>query len=225
MGPLAFFDLFKTRRALAVPIAVVNLVGIAYGFYYYLPQFQATPVYLWPFVPDSPLAVLWAELALLAWWLGRKPGALDALAVVGNVQVGLWTVYVLLAYAQDGTTVLGTRYLGMLFPRGELHVLNAVLLVAHAGMVLLALLFLHGLRERRRASPRAYGIALGVAAAYYLLNDLLDYFGPDHLGKGGCGIRPHTIPCDPVLEPVTTFVTFGLTALGLLALHLAARRD
>ncbi|HET6406105.1 MAG TPA: DUF1405 domain-containing protein [Candidatus Thermoplasmatota archaeon] len=206
-----FFGFFKEHRAWALVIALVNLVGIAYGFYYYGQQFAATPWYLWWLVPDSPLAVLWAQAALAAYWLlDRRPGWLDALAFVGNVQVGLWTCYVLLAYEPHFHTLD--------FLQGEGPVaLNTVLWFGHLGMAALALIFVKGLRERAREAPRAAWLAVGVAAAYYLLNDVVDYFGPDHLGSG-CGMRPYTVPCTPQ-EPVLAAVTFGLTlaSVGLLA--------
>lgn len=208
-GVVAFYGYFKTARTWAALIALVNLVGIGYGFYYYAPQFERTPWFLWPFVPDSPLAVLWAELALVAFWLGRKPGVLDALAFLGNVQVGLWTVYVLLAYAD----AFGTYTVN----------LNTILLAAHAGMAVLALIFLQGLRERHRVEPKAVLTAIGLAAAYYLVQDALDYFGPDFLGRG-CGMRPHTVPCDAALEPALALVTFALTLTATAALVLVVRR-
>jgi uncharacterized membrane protein YpjA len=220
---VAFFGAFKTAPGWAVLVALVNLVGIAYGFYYYLEQFAITPAWLWPFVPDSPLAVLWAQLALLGYWLHRRrraaptstraarpPGrwldALDALAWVGNAQVGLWTVYVLVVYADR----MGT-WNTQTYPGGfEGPSLNAILLVGHAAMVGLGLLFLHGLRTRIQREPRRLAWALGVPLAYYLVNDALDYFGPDFLGRG-CGLRPITVPCDPALEGALAATTFGLT--------------
>jgi uncharacterized membrane protein YpjA len=197
-----FFGFFKEHRAWAALIALVNLVGIAYGFYYYGQQFAATPPWLWWLVPDSPLAVLWAELALAAYWLlprGRSARWLwlDALAFVGNVQVGLWTCYVLLAYEPHFHT------LDFLQGEGPIH-LNTVLWVGHFGMAALALIYVKGLRE-----ARAWW-AVGVAAAYYLLNDVVDYFGPDFLGNG-CGMRPYTVPCIAGQEGTLAAVTFGLT--------------
>lgn len=210
-GLIGFFDQFKTKRGWALLIALINLVGIAYGFYYYRDQFQVTPWWLWVFVPDSPLAVLWAEAALIGYWLGWRAGVLDALAFIGNVQVGLWTVYVLLAYAD----AFGTYTLN----------LNTVLLGAHAGMAVLALIFLEGLRRERAVAPRRAWLAVGLAAAYYLVNDALDYFGPDfNPFETGCGMRPYTVPCDPALEGALTAVTFGLTMLGALALVVAMRQ-
>lgn len=216
-GIVAAFGWFKTTPGWAVLIGLVNLVGIAYGFYYYRAQFADTPAWLWVFVPDSPLAVLWAELALIAYWLKRRPGWLDALAFVGNVQVGLWTVYVLLAYGWDTT-----RYHGFLVSGGETDWLNVVLLFGHAGMAVLALIFLQGLRDEARANRRRVAWALGIAGAYYLVNDALDYFlaaygsaGPD----AGCGIRPYTVPCvQGGPETLLAAVTFGLTLMSLVLL-------
>lgn len=205
-----FFGFFKEHRAWAIVIALVNFVGIGYGFYYYGSQFDVTPAWLWWLVPDSPLAVLWAEAALLAYWLLRtKPGWLDALAFVGNVQVGLWTCYVLLAYERDFHT------LDWLQGEGPVT-LNAVLWIGHLGMAALALIFVKGLRDRARVEPRAVWIAIGIAGAYYIVNDLVDYFGPDYYGRG-CGMRPYTVPCNEA-EPTLAIVTFALTALSVAAL-------
>lgn len=208
-GAAAFFGHFKTHRGWALLVASINLVGIAYGFYYYRAQFAATPAWLWPFVPDSPLAVLWAEAALVAYWLRRESSALDALAFVGNVQVGLWTVYVLLAYADH----FGTYRMN----------LNTILLVGHAGMALLALIFVQGLRERRERAPMRVWWGVAAAAGYYLVNDALDYFLPTDLNDG-CGLRPYTVPCDARLESLLTLVTFGLTLLAVAALVVTVRR-
>ena len=216
---MAWFGSFKVHAGWALVVALVNLVGIAYGFYYYAPQFAQTPAPLWPFVPDSPLAVLWAEAALALYWLwrwrggaGERPGVLaatlDALAFIGNVQVGLWTVYVLLAYAD----AFGTYTLN----------LNTILLLAHAGMALLALIFVAGMRARFAQTPGVQWAGIALATAYYLVQDALDYFGPDYLGKG-CGMRPHTVPCDPALEGMLTLVTFGLTLASAALLVTLAR--
>lgn len=210
-----WFAHFKVTPRWGLAVALVNLVGILYGFYYYLPQFEKTPPALWLFAPDSPLAVLWAELALGLYWLrrwrtGRReeaPGlggaTLDALAFVGNVQVGLWTVYVLVAYAGA-------------FDTFTLN-LNTVLLAGHAGMVLLGLLFVDGMRARARVRRGVQMAGIALAAAFYLVQDALDYFGPDYMGRG-CGMRPHTVPCEPGLEAILAGVTFALTVASTLLL-------
>lgn len=207
---LGFFGWFKRTPGWAWLIAAVNLVGIAYGFYYYARyrQFQQTPPALWIFVADSPLAVLWAELALVAFWTKRRPGWLDALAFVGNVQVGLWTCYVLVAYGDR----MGT------FDFSDGIPLNLVLLAGHFGMALLGLVFLEGLRAEGRRNRARLAWAVGIAAAFYLVNDALDYFGPRLYGTS-CGMRPITVPCLPGgPEQALTVVTFGLTLVGVAAL-------
>jgi uncharacterized membrane protein YpjA len=221
--PIAFFGRFKAHAGWALLIGAINLLGIVYGFIYYEPQFAVTPWYLWLFVPDSPLAVLWAELALLAAWLGRRVMALEALAFVGNVQVGLWTVYVLLAYAPEFGTLD--------FLHGGPVSLNTILLVGHFGMAVLALIFVQGIRDCRsshRGGRALVGIA--IALAYYLANDALDYFGPnfnvggaDAAAFGCAGMRPYTVPCDPAREPALMAVTFALTLLATAALWALTR--
>lgn len=203
-----FFGFFKEHKGWAIVIALVNLVGIGYGFYYYGSQFEVTPAWLWWLVPDSPLAVLWAELALGAYWLLRaRPAWLDALAFIGNVQVGLWTCYALVAYEDDFHT------LDVFQGEGPLS-LNTVLWLGHLAMAALALVFVKGLRDRAREAPRAVWVAIGIGAGYYLVNDVVDYFGPDFSkAQLGCGLRPHTIPCDAG-EPALTAITFALTLLS-----------
>lgn len=78
----------------------VNFVGSLYGFYWYWPQLQETPVRYWLIVPDSPgstfLLCIWLALMLAgANW--RKPAmqVLAAVAFVSNMKYGLWTAIVL----------------------------------------------------------------------------------------------------------------------------------
>lgn len=198
---------FKDSPRWALLMAAACAGGVAYGAWYYVPQLARTPLLLWPFAPDSPLAVLWALLAILlhqahrrAGGEGERPGVaaatVDALAFVANLQVGAWSVYVLVRYADAFNTFSWS--------------VPTLLLVSHAGMILLAFVFLDGIRKRYWAQPRAQAIGVAVAAAFYLLQDALDYFGPDFMGRG-CGMRPHTVPCDPALEMALAWITFSLT--------------
>ena len=79
-------------------VIVVNLAGTAFGFYYYAAQFAATPVVVWPFVPDSPMGTLFIALALGLWALGRPNEYANAFALFGCIKLGAWTPYVLLAF-------------------------------------------------------------------------------------------------------------------------------
>ncbi|WP_207587013.1 DUF1405 domain-containing protein [Halomontanus rarus] len=83
---------------LAWLIVAVNLAGTVFGFWYYRHQFTVEPPVMWPFVPDSPIATLLIALAIACWKLGYEQPWLTALAFFGNVILGLWTPYVLLAF-------------------------------------------------------------------------------------------------------------------------------
>lgn len=78
-------------------IVGVNVLGTAFGFWYYLPQFQLEPPVMWPFVPDSPLATLFIAASLGAWAVGRNTEWVNALAFFGCIKLGLWTPAILLA--------------------------------------------------------------------------------------------------------------------------------
>jgi len=138
-------------------IVAVNLAGTAFGFWYYRDQFARTPVELWVFVPDSPGATLLIALALAAWALGHANDYLTSLAFVGNVKLGLWTPYVLAVFA-DG------------FREYTPLPLFAFLVVSHLGMVLQAFV-LHRVSE----FPVR---AVALAAAWYTVDLLVDYFIP-----------------------------------------------
>ncbi len=138
------------------PIVAVNLIGTAFGFYYYGFQFSQTPMEMWLFVPDSPVATLFIALALASWKLGRPQQWLIALAFFGNVILGGWTVWVHLAfYEQFG-------YLG--------EPMRQFLIWSHAAMVLQAFI----LHRIGTFDPRA----VGVATIWYAIDTTVDYFIP-----------------------------------------------
>jgi len=140
---------------LAWLIVLVNLVGTAFGFWYYRFQFQATEVLAWPFVPDSPVATLFIALSLAAWKLDVDVPWLHALAFFGCIKLGAWTPYVQLALNGQGATPLW---------------LYQFLIWSHAAMVLQAFLI------HRYADFPVWAVA--VAAGWYALNDVVDYFVP-----------------------------------------------
>ena len=141
---------------LAWLVVAVNLAGTAFGFWFYRFQFTRTPVEMWAFVPDSPLATLFIALALAAWKLDRQREWLTALAFYGNVILGGWTVYVHLAFYES---------FGYLHPA-----MQQFLIWSHAAMVLQAFL-LHRIGEFRPG-------AVAVATLWYTVNATVDYFIP-----------------------------------------------
>jgi uncharacterized membrane protein YpjA len=154
---------------LAWVVVAINLLGTAFGFWYYgfhpLPlsdplitwQFAAEPVVMWPFVPDSPLATLFIAGAFACWKLGRTNEYLNALAFFGCWKLGLWTPFVLAAFSEAFLEVTW-------FP------LYLFLFFSHLAMVVQAFV-LH------RFADFPIG-AVAVAAVWYGFNDIVDYFVP-----------------------------------------------
>lgn len=208
------------RRWLLALVLLIDLGGVIYGFYYYLPQFAATPVWLWPLVPDSPLAVLLLGLALGLVLLERSDPIMNLVGAATMVKVGVWTA-VILAWFPDhfgfqfipsGLDCTGT---GLTFRCADL---NTWLFYLHLAMAAEAILVADLL-------PRDIGPYLWVGGAY-LVVDVIDYAYPvDHLGRGCEGIFPYTVPCDHLFATflVTALITV-LTVVGLYALSRASSR-
>ncbi len=140
---------------LAWPIALVNLVGTLFGFWYYRFQLEAAPLSAWPLIPDSPLATLFIAGSLIVWRLDWQAEWLHALAFFGCIKLGLWTPYVQLFLNGPG---------------GIAPWLYVFLVVSHLAMAVEAFLI-----HRYAAFPAG---AVLVATVWYGLNDVVDYFWP-----------------------------------------------
>ncbi|WP_254535362.1 DUF1405 domain-containing protein [Halomarina litorea] len=196
---------------LAYLIAGVNIVGTAFGFWYYgihpfsdpvvAGQFARTPTYMWPFVPDSPVATLFIGLSLLGWRLGWDAPWLDALAFYGCIKLGAWTPYVLTVFSAD---FLATTELW----------LYAFLFTSHLAMIVEAFLI------HRYSDFPVWAVA--VALFWYGLNDLVDYFVPvaglHHTGIPtewtGSGFD-HTLPAHELAAAGAVVLTLLATFLAL----------
>mgnify|MGYP002760484766 FL=1 len=135
-------------------IVVINLLGTAFGFYYYRFQFMETSPLLWIFVPDSPLATLAAAASIIFYMKNRQNSYLDFLAFLGNLKYGVWTVFVLL-YMQQG------------FLSYQPLPLYIFLVFSHAFMALQAFLVL----DYSDFSWKPFLAAF----SWFPVNDLLDY--------------------------------------------------
>lgn len=180
-------------------VVAINLVGTAFGFWYYLPQFSMTHSAMWPWVPDSPMATLLAASAFAAWRLGRPQEWLTALAFFGNVILGLWTPYTLLLFRGEF---------------GHHPLMWQFLFWSHLAMVLQALV-LHRIGDFH---PRAVGVAL----LWYTTDLIVDYHVPV------IGDTPHHTVI-PVVRSTTLAlgataldaIAAGATVLTLLSTYLA----
>ena len=141
---------------LAWAVVAINLLGTAFGFWYYRFQFAVEPLVVWPFVPDSPLATLFIAASLAAWKLGRPSEVLNALAFFGCIKLGAWTPYVLLAF-DEGFSYLHPAMYSFLF-------------WSHLAMVVQAFLI------HRYSDFRLPAIVL--ALGWYTVDLVLDYFVP-----------------------------------------------
>lgn len=146
-------------------IVAINLVGTAFGFWYYLPQLLDTPVVVWPIVPVSPLATLYMALSLTLWRLGydgRLAQLVHVFAFFACLKYGLWSVYVQIAI--EGPAVQGV-------PMWQF------LIWSHAGMVVQAFVI-----QRYAHFPLW---AAAIATAWFTVNDVFHFFveaygGPHH---------------------------------------------
>jgi uncharacterized membrane protein YpjA len=186
---------------LAPLVVVINVLGTAFGFWYYRFQFSAEPVAAWPVVPDSPVATLFIALALYAWWRGTPNEYLTALAFFGNWKLGLWTPFVLL-YFNDA------------FMAANPLPLYLFLVVSHLAMVVQAFV-LHRISE----FPVR---AIAVAVAWYGFNDVVDYFvpivgGPHHTSLPGQAVENGLLTHVPAIHTpaATVAVVLTLTATFL----------
>ena len=181
-----------------VPLVVLtNLVGTAFGFWYYRFQFSIEPAVMWPFVPDSPVATLFIALAFGAWYLGRSNEYLNALAFFGCLKLGAWTPYVLLVFKGDFAYLHPAMY--------------NFLFWSHLAMVVEAFVI------HRFADFPARAVL--VAVVWYGVNDLVDYFLPL------VGTPHHTlIPAEPIVDQAVQHVSpaHELAAAGAVVLTLAA---
>lgn len=183
---------FALRYAWA--IVAINLAGTAFGFWYYRLQFAGTPVVMWPWVPDSPLATLFIALSLALWKLDHQNEIIDMLAFFGNIKLGLWTPYVLLSF--NDAFLAQTAFPMYLF-----------LLFSHLGMVAQAFLI-------HRYSEFSI-LAIAAALLWYSFDLMVDYFIPI---LGG----PHhtALPfADPMaVELMGNATAFQVAAWGAVAL-------
>jgi len=179
-------------------LVAVNLAGTAFGFYYYIPQLEETPVLMWPIVPVSPLATMYIGLSLAAWRLGYKgrlAQVLHVLAFIGCLKYGLWT-FVVQSFIEESATI-------------ELW-LWQFLIWSHLGMAIEAFLV------TRYATFSLSAVSVGIG--WYVFNDLLDYFvpildGPHHTWLNVLLVDGEQATPSPAFELVAGCAV-GLTVLA-----------
>jgi len=187
---LDWLHVFRERAVLAWPLVLGNLVAVYYGWtVYYAGQLEVTPRVWWPFVPDSPNAVLSFAVVLTLSQAKARSRFLDLLAWALNIKVGLWTVFVLLYYFEKFfADEPGLRWL---------------LFWLHVGMIGQAFV-LH--RELKRASPTR--IHFAILGAILFFSDWVDY--------GPLNLHPYLRTRSGAdYDPIVVLVTVALSVLVL----------
>ncbi len=148
---------------LFIAIIAANLLGIAYGIYFYSGQLMATNPLLWIFVIDCPLYVIFA---VLCFFRAVRSPLFRFIASVGLIKYGAWTLFVLFFHS--------SYYLVPPFFMGTLLVL------AHSGMVLESLAIMP-----KKVNWKFLAVSIG----WFLLNDALDYAFGLHPRIPGAGLE------------------------------------
>ncbi|PWW05526.1 putative membrane protein YpjA [Paenibacillus cellulosilyticus] len=193
---------FLTSRTMLWTLLIVNFLGTIYGYIWYGEQIEWTaankPLWMLPFVPDSPTASLFFTLSLIYLLVQAKPKTaagriiryiIEALGVATSVKYGIWAVAMIIAGASEGVSMEWQDWM---------------LIVSHLGMAVEGLLYLRFMSVR--------SAAVGVAAAWLLLNDMVDY-------------RFDVFPWlpKPLYDhlPIVCICTFGLTLFSWIVTNAA----
>ncbi len=152
---LDFFFWFKKERRARFVLLLSCIIGTLFGFYYYLGQFEITPVYLWFFVPDSPFFTFMYVLVLFFYSSGLRSDTLDAFTFIGLAKVGIWTLFVLLL---DYDYYFSPQTWDFRF----------VIVLLHIGMILVAITLL---KEMKKLNLMRYLLIF----AFFLISDFFDY--------------------------------------------------
>lgn len=181
-------------------IVAINLVGTGFGFWYYRHQFETAPLAAWPLIPDSPAATMFIGLSLAAYKLDLEWDWLHAIAFFGCIKLGAWTPFVQLVVNGQGSLFWGMYWF---------------LILSHLAMVVEAFVI------HRYATFTVRAVA--VAAGWYLLNDIVDYFvivlgGPHHTwlrAEAVSGGFDHTLPAHDLAAGAAVTLTVLATFLAL----------
>jgi len=172
---------------------LANTVGVVWGgWVWYGPMLAQSPAWAWLFIPDCPLAALWATVAFVGLRYGRRWGWFNAFAAFACIKYGLWTVAFWLRHWSEAGLVPGA------WP------MEAMLFVAHIGLTC------EGILLATRIGPMSLPARLSVIG-WYALSIAVDY---------GLGFHPPLTYAVP--EAYVLWLAAGLTALLGLALLVPA---
>ncbi|WP_409276300.1 DUF1405 domain-containing protein [Neobacillus sp. SCS-31] len=143
---------FLAYRPFLWLLLIVNILGTAYGYYWYDGQLEQTPSIFLAFVPDSPTASLFFVFVLIAFLWGKNWPLVEALAIVTLIKYGIWAVVMNLL---------------VLAVTGDLGWLGWMLVGSHFAMAVQGLLYAPFYRIK--------WWHLAAASVWTLHNDVIDY--------------------------------------------------
>jgi uncharacterized membrane protein YpjA len=141
----------RTQKFLII-ISIINILAGLYSIFYYLPQLEITNPLLWVFVIDCPLYSVLFGIIIYQTSKNKFNPMLGLVSIIGNIKFGMWTI---LALTLPG---LLTMY--------PLFVVGHLLLIFET--ILLYKLFKFRIKH------------MLIVLAWFLLNDILDYFVYTH---------------------------------------------
>jgi uncharacterized membrane protein YpjA len=146
---------YRDRRILAL-IIIINIIGSAFGLYYYWEQLMMTPWYYWLFVPDCPLYTFLLIFALLFIVMGKRFDTFNTITAVGLALYGTWTMLILLYFSE-------------VFFSPENALMSCALWISHCGMALESVLLLPYIKKARIVS-------WAIAGAWFFILGFFNYF-------------------------------------------------
>ncbi len=143
---------FEDKRCL-IAILAANLVGAAYGFYWYEVQLALTPLVYWVFTPDCPEFAMLFAVVLIFRLYGRRLYDFEVPVFFGLIKYGTWTIFTIALYFMASGNI------------AELD--EWMLLISHVGMAAEGILYFKYLRLNK--------LNISVSLAWFALSDYMDY--------------------------------------------------
>lgn len=151
-------DLFREmKRKQLMFILFANVLGTAYGWWYYKNQLLSSPIYLWIFIADCPNSTLFFSAALFLMIIGKRNESLNFFASANSIKYGIWTCFVLLFHRNYFFTVNFSLY--------------SVMFITHALLVFEGILLAYATKFNKNAY---------LTLLWFFTNDYLDYFANTH---------------------------------------------
>lgn len=133
-------------------LLVINILGTAYGYYWYRYQLADTPGKFLLFVPDSPTASLFFVFVLIAFLWKKNVPLFEALALITLFKYGVWAVVMnVLVFVKTG----------------EIEAAAIMLILSHGAMAVQGLLYIPFYKMKM--------VHILIAGIWTLHNDVIDY--------------------------------------------------